>query len=215
MIAAALANDPKLLIADEPTTALDVTIQAQILALLARLKRELGMALLLITHDLSIVRRHADRVLVMKDGRGGGTGAGRAGVRTPGAPLHAPAAGDGAARPPRPPAARRAGGGGGAQPEGAFPDPPRHPSPRRRPHQGGGRGGFRYPRRGETLGLVGRIRLRARPRSAWRCCGRGCARHDPLPRAGDPAAVTQAAAAAALGDADRLPGSLRLPSRRG
>jgi microcin C transport system ATP-binding protein len=68
MIAAALANDPKLLIADEPTTALDVTIQAQILALLARLKRELGMALLLITHDLSIVRRHADRVLVMKDG---------------------------------------------------------------------------------------------------------------------------------------------------
>jgi microcin C transport system ATP-binding protein len=68
MIAAALANDPKLLIADEPTTALDVTIQAQILALLARLKRELGMALLLITHDLQIVRRHADRVLVMKDG---------------------------------------------------------------------------------------------------------------------------------------------------
>jgi microcin C transport system ATP-binding protein len=68
MIAAALANDPKLLIADEPTTALDVTIQAQILELLARLKRELGMALLLITHDLQIVRRHADRVLVMKDG---------------------------------------------------------------------------------------------------------------------------------------------------
>jgi microcin C transport system ATP-binding protein len=68
MIAAALANDPKLLIADEPTTALDVTIQAQILELLARLKRELGMALLLITHDLQIVKRHADRVLVMKDG---------------------------------------------------------------------------------------------------------------------------------------------------
>jgi microcin C transport system ATP-binding protein len=68
MIAAALANDPKLLIADEPTTALDVTIQAQILELLAGLKRDLGMALLLITHDLQIVKRHADRVLVMKDG---------------------------------------------------------------------------------------------------------------------------------------------------
>ena len=68
MIAAALANDPKLLIADEPTTALDVTIQAQILELLERLKRDTGMALLLITHDLNIVKRHADRVVVMKDG---------------------------------------------------------------------------------------------------------------------------------------------------
>jgi len=68
MIAMALANDPKLLIADEPTTALDVTIQAQILELLADLKRRLSMAMLLITHDLSIVRRHADRVVVMKDG---------------------------------------------------------------------------------------------------------------------------------------------------
>jgi microcin C transport system ATP-binding protein len=68
MIAVALANDPRLLIADEPTTALDVTIQAQVLELLARLKRELGMAMLLITHDLTIVRRYADRVVVMKDG---------------------------------------------------------------------------------------------------------------------------------------------------
>jgi microcin C transport system ATP-binding protein len=69
MIAAALANDPALLIADEPTTALDVTIQAQILELLADLKRRLDMAMLLITHDLQIVRRHADRVVVMRDGR--------------------------------------------------------------------------------------------------------------------------------------------------
>ncbi|ONG53194.1 microcin ABC transporter ATP-binding protein [Pseudoroseomonas deserti] len=69
MIAAALANDPKILIADEPTTALDVTIQAQILALLAELKQRLGMALLLITHDLSIVRAHADKVVVMRHGR--------------------------------------------------------------------------------------------------------------------------------------------------
>jgi microcin C transport system ATP-binding protein len=68
MIAMALANDPALLIADEPTTALDVTIQAQILQLLARLRAERQLALLLITHDLQIVRRYADRVCVMKDG---------------------------------------------------------------------------------------------------------------------------------------------------
>jgi microcin C transport system ATP-binding protein len=68
MIAMALANDPPLLIADEPTTALDVTIQAQILKLLAAEKAERGLALLLISHDLAIVRRYADRVCVMKDG---------------------------------------------------------------------------------------------------------------------------------------------------
>jgi microcin C transport system ATP-binding protein len=68
MIAMALANDPALLIADEPTTALDVTIQAQILKLLAELKTARGMALLMITHDLNIVRNFADRVAVMKDG---------------------------------------------------------------------------------------------------------------------------------------------------
>ena len=68
MIAMALANGPDLLIADEPTTALDVTIQAQILELLAELKRTEKMSLLFITHDLGIVRRIADRVCVMKDG---------------------------------------------------------------------------------------------------------------------------------------------------
>ena len=68
MIAMALANDPALLIADEPTTALDVTIQAQILELLAELKAKRSLALLLITHDLQIVRRYADKVCVMKDG---------------------------------------------------------------------------------------------------------------------------------------------------
>jgi len=69
MIAMALANEPDLLIADEPTTALDVTIQAQVLALLKDLQQRLGMALLLITHDLGIVRRMVDRVYVMSDGR--------------------------------------------------------------------------------------------------------------------------------------------------
>ncbi|MCA3594015.1 MAG: ABC transporter ATP-binding protein [Methylobacterium sp.] len=68
MIAMALANEPALLIADEPTTALDVTVQAQILALLKDLQRETGMAMLFITHDLGIVRRLAHRVAVMKKG---------------------------------------------------------------------------------------------------------------------------------------------------
>ena len=68
MIAMALANDPDLLIADEPTTALDVTIQAQVLKLLKDLQQKLGMAMLLITHDLGIVRGMADRVSVMTDG---------------------------------------------------------------------------------------------------------------------------------------------------
>jgi microcin C transport system ATP-binding protein len=68
MIAMALANRPKLLIADEPTTALDVTVQAQILELLKRLQVEYGMSILFITHDLGIVRRFADRVCVMTKG---------------------------------------------------------------------------------------------------------------------------------------------------
>lgn len=68
MIAMALANNPDVLIADEPTTALDVTTQAQILELLRDLQRRLGMAVIFITHDLGIVRRIADRVYVMKDG---------------------------------------------------------------------------------------------------------------------------------------------------
>ena len=69
MIAMALANEPDLLIADEPTTALDVTVQAQILALLAEIRTRLGMSLLFITHDLGIVRRIADRVCVMNNGK--------------------------------------------------------------------------------------------------------------------------------------------------
>lgn len=68
MIAMALANDPELLIADEPTTALDVTVQAEILELLDLLQKDIGMAMLMITHDLGVVEKFADHVCVMKNG---------------------------------------------------------------------------------------------------------------------------------------------------
>ena len=68
MIAMALANKPKLLIADEPTTALDVTIQAQILDLMIKIKKEVDMSILFITHDLSLIKSFSDRVIVMKSG---------------------------------------------------------------------------------------------------------------------------------------------------
>ncbi|MFN0218541.1 MAG: ABC transporter ATP-binding protein [Hyphomicrobium sp.] len=83
MIAIALANEPDLLIADEPTTALDVTIQAQILELLKKLQSEMGMAMLLITHDLGIVRRMAERVYVMRNGEVVESGAAQAVFETP------------------------------------------------------------------------------------------------------------------------------------
>jgi oligopeptide/dipeptide ABC transporter ATP-binding protein len=69
MIAMAISNDPEVLIADEPTTALDVTVQAQILDVLQRIRREMHTAIVLITHDLGVVARVADRVQVMYAGR--------------------------------------------------------------------------------------------------------------------------------------------------
>ena len=123
MIAMALANDPDLLIADEPTTALDVTIQAQILELLRDLQRRSGMAILLITHDLGIVRRVADRVYAMTDGEIVGGGGHRGDLHLPAPSLHPPAAGGRAAGGAG--AGRRGRPGGGAHPgpQGPLPDP--------------------------------------------------------------------------------------------
>ena len=105
MIAMALANDPELLIADEPTTALDVTIQAQILSLIAGLQRETGTAMILITHDLGVVAEVADDVAVMYAGRAVETGPVERSLRRPAAPLYdRPHGLDAGARPPHGPA---------------------------------------------------------------------------------------------------------------
>ena len=88
MIAMALANNPDVLIADEPTTALDVTVQARILELLADLQKRLGMSIVFITHDLGVVRRFADRTYVMKRGEVVESGTHRRHLRRPEASLH-------------------------------------------------------------------------------------------------------------------------------
>ncbi len=88
MIAMALCNEPKLLIADEPTTALDVTVQAQILELLGRLQRELGMAIVIITHDLGVVAEMADEIAVMYAGRIVERGSAAADLRQSPASIH-------------------------------------------------------------------------------------------------------------------------------
>jgi len=86
MIAMALCNDPELLIADEPTTALDVTVQAQILDLISELQAEFGSAVIIITHDLGVVAELADDILVMYAGRAAEYGAGTDIFRQPGHP---------------------------------------------------------------------------------------------------------------------------------
>ena len=122
MIAMALANEPDLLIADEPTTALDVTVQAQILDLLKELQRRLGMAMLFITHDLGIVRKLADTVCVMKEGKIVETGPGRARVHRAGACLYARAAGRRAQARSGAGQCRRPGRGRDQGPQGLVPD---------------------------------------------------------------------------------------------
>ena len=107
MIAMAIANEPDILIADEPTTALDVTIQAQILHLMQDLRDRFGMALLLITHDLTIVRKMADRVCIMTQGEIVEAGPTERDLRPPAPPLYPPPAGG---RAEGPGAAGRSGG---------------------------------------------------------------------------------------------------------
>ena len=101
MIAMSLVNDPKLLIADEPTTALDVTVQAQILDLLQDLQREFNSAIIMITHDLGVIAEIADEVLVMYGGRAVETGADQADPHPPGDALHLGAAVAACPRSPR------------------------------------------------------------------------------------------------------------------
>ena len=119
MIAIALACDPKLIIADEPTTALDVTIQAQILELMKQLTRRLDVALIIITHNLGVVARYANRVNVMYAGRIVESGPRRGDLPRPAASLHDGAAALGAAARPAAPGAARSGRGPAARPDPA------------------------------------------------------------------------------------------------
>ena len=106
MIAMALACDPAIVIGDEPTTALDVMVQAQILELLEDLRHKLGLSLILITHDLSVIAETCDRVLIMYAGRGRG-GSGPRGLPPAAPPVHAEAAVRLPEHPRRPADARR------------------------------------------------------------------------------------------------------------
>ena len=170
MIAMALANEPDLLIADEPTTALDVTVQAQILALLAEIRARLGMSLLFITHDLGIVRRIADVVCVMNGGKIVEQGPVEQ-VFT--APKHPYTKALLAAEPkpdPAPPRPDNPGGDVDRRSEGLVSDQARPAAQDGRPHQGG--------RRRQHLPCARARRSAwsanpapARPRSGWRCCG--------------------------------------------
>ena len=121
MIAIALACDPKLIIADEPTTALDVTIQAQILELMQSLTQRLGVALIIITHNLGVVARYAQRVNVMYAGRIVESGARRRALPRPASSLHDRAVALGAAARPAAPGAARPDRGLAARPDPARP----------------------------------------------------------------------------------------------
>ncbi len=170
MIAMALANEPDLLIADEPTTALDVTVQAQILKLLKDLQARLGMAMLFITHDLGIVRKIADRVCVMRHGQIVEQGPVEQIFSNPQHPytielLRAEPKPDPAPLQPDAPIVVET-----DDLKVWFPITPRPPAQDHRPHQGGRRGEHQGAQ-GRDAGRCRRIRAPARPRSGSRSCG--------------------------------------------
>ena len=211
MIAMALANEPDLLIADEPTTALDVTIQAQILTLLKELQARFGMALLLITHDLT--HRAQDRRSGVRDdaGRDRRGGAGGRGLRPSAPPLHpAPAGGRAQGRAAGAPIPDAPVVMAGDDVKVWFPITRRHasgarPTTSRRSTASASRCARATPSASSARAAP------ARPRWAWRCCGcissggsiRFRGREHPGP-------AVQAAAPAAARDADRVPGPVWL-----
>ena len=177
MIAMALMCDPELLIADEPTTALDVTVQAQILRLLANLKRELGLSILLITHDLGIVARVADRVSVMYAGEVVERAPTAELFRAPQAPLYAR------------PAVLRAGAGPRAARQAARLDPGRGAGDRRRalPAAPSARAAPTPTRPARTKFRAGRRATRTTIFAGSRRTGRSCNPHDRRDRGREPA----------------------------
>ncbi len=170
MIAMALANEPDLLIADEPTTALDVTIQAQILTLLKSLQARYGMALLFITHDLGIVRKVADRVCVMTKGEIVEQGPVAEVFDRPQHSLYAAPAAGRAQGPARARRSQRAGDRAAGRSESVFPDQARRAAPHRRLRESGRRRQHRAARKATRSGWWAN-RARARRRSASPCCG--------------------------------------------
>ena len=208
MIAMALANEPDLLIADEPTTALDVTVQAQILALLADIRARLGMSLLFITHDLGIVRRIADRVCVMNGGKIVEKGSVEQVFEVAAASLHARTAGRGAEARPGAAAAGVAGRDRGRRPQGLVSDPARSVAQDGRPHQGGGRRDAEGAQ-GRNARRRRRIRVRQDHARAGAVAADFVGRPDRVPQQEHPGSAFQGDAAVPSRHADRVSGPVR------
>ena len=215
MIAMALINDPKLLIADEPTTALDVTVQAQILELLERLQRELDTAIVLITHDLGVVAEVADDIAVMYAGRIVEHGRQDDDLRRARAPVHVgPAEVDPAPGPPRGRAARPDPGPPAVadQPPAGLLVPPALPVRRSEAHKRdrpAARAGRRRARRTRSPACSTRARARAALGARCRRATRPSRRAPAWPSDGAPSRPPAARGA------ERRAGARRRAARRG